>query len=327
VSEAAVSVRRVTADDRPAVLELLAVSLGWERGPDFADFFEWKHERNPFGRSPGWVAVADGCIVGFRTFLQWRFEHADGRLWRAVRAVDTATAPDHQGRGIFRRLTLAAIDDLRRQGYDFVFNTPNPKSRAGYLQMGWTDVGRVPVSARVAGAGGARRMLSSRVRAERWSLPVGAGAPAAELLADPRVEQLLDRLPPATGFRTARTADYLRWRYGHPLLCYRAIAANADPALGLVVFRVRRRGKATEAAVCDVLVPEAAASTRLELLREVERATGADYAVVVGASSLRARYVPIPRQGPILTWRSLADSAPRPRMRDLDLSLGDVELF
>ncbi|HYL52015.1 MAG TPA: GNAT family N-acetyltransferase, partial [Acidimicrobiia bacterium] len=133
---AAVSVRRAVPEDRPAVLELLARSLGWSRSPEFTEFFEWKHERNVFGTSPGWVAVVEGRIVGFRTFLRWEFEHPDGRIRRAVRAVDTATAPDQQGRGIFRRLTLAAIDDLRSVGVDFVFNTPNDKSRPGYLKMG-----------------------------------------------------------------------------------------------------------------------------------------------------------------------------------------------
>jgi GNAT superfamily N-acetyltransferase len=324
---AAVLVRPAVAGDRAEVLELLALSLGWDRGPEFGDFFDWKHKRNPFGESPGWVAVVEGRVVGFRTFLRWEFEHPDGRLRRAVRAVDTATAPEPQGRGIFRRLTLAAIDDLRREGVDFVFNTPNTKSRPGYLKMGWTQVGRLRAAARVIGPGGARRMLESRVPAERWSLPVAAGVPATELFADARVETLLGRLPHARGLRTARTIAYLRWRYGHPPLGYRAIVADDDPASGLVVFRVRRRGTATEAAVSDVLVPVGAASTKVTLLREVARSTAADYAIIVGTSSLRARYVPIPRQGPILTWRPLADPSPPPQLRGLDLSLGDVELF
>ncbi len=324
---AAVSVRRAVTEDRPAVLDLLALSLGWERSAEFGAFFDWKHEQNVFGKSPGWVAVVEGRIVGFRTFLHWEFEHADGRLRRAVRAVDTATAPDQQGRGIFRRLTLAAIDDLRDDGVDFVFNTPNAKSRPGYLKMGWTQVGRLPASAHVMGPGSARRMLASRVPAERWSLPVAAGVPATELFADARIESLLGRLPPARGFRTARTSAYLRWRYGHPPLGYRAIAADDDPASGVVVFRVRRRGKATEVAVADVLVPDGAGRAKAGLLREVARSTDADYAIIAGTSSLRALYVPFPRQGPILTWRPLADPSVPPKLRDLDLTLGDVELF
>ena len=92
------------------------------------------------------------------------------------------------------------------------------------------------------------------------------------------------------------------------------------------MFRVRRRGDATEAGVSDVLVPGAPAARR-RLLRLVARQTGADYAIRVGRPMPRAGYVPFPRQGPILTWRPLADPRRRPHLRDLDLSLGDVELL
>ncbi|MDQ1476788.1 MAG: hypothetical protein QOE62_2017, partial [Actinomycetota bacterium] len=84
-----ISVRRAIDADRPAVLDLLADSLGWTRDQAFAEFFRWKHLENPFGPSPAWVAVEDEVVVGFRTFLRWEFEHPDGRTRRAVRAVDT----------------------------------------------------------------------------------------------------------------------------------------------------------------------------------------------------------------------------------------------
>lgn len=320
-------VRSATDADRPAVLELLADSLGWERDASFAEFFEWKHIQNPFGASPAWVALDGEAVVGFRTFLQWRFEHPDGRTRRAVRAVDTATSPAHQGRGIFRRLTLTAVEQLQAGGFDFVFNTPNANSRPGYLRMGWSTVGRVPIVARVGGLASALRMRASRAPAERWPVETAAGAPASEVLADPRVGDLLDAAGPPTRLRTARTPAYLRWRYGLAALGYRAITLDGDPAAGLAVFRVRRRGAATEAGVSDLLVPLGAAATARRLLRLVARETGADYAIRVGRPLPRAGFIPFPRQGPILTWRPLADSSPPPRLADLDLSLGDVELL
>ena len=51
-------VRRATPADEPAVLALLADSLGWKRDATFAEFFDWKHTQNPFGRSPAWIAEA-----------------------------------------------------------------------------------------------------------------------------------------------------------------------------------------------------------------------------------------------------------------------------
>jgi GNAT superfamily N-acetyltransferase len=322
-----IAVRRTTDADRPPVLDLLAESLGWERNATFAEFFDWKHAQNPFGASPAWVAVEHENVVGFRTFLRWQFEHPDGRMRHAVRAVDTATSPAHQGRGIFRQLTITAIEELTTEGVDFVFNTPNDNSRPGYLRMGWSTVGRLPIVVRVGGLSRALRMRASRVPAERWPVATTAGMPAGELLADPRVGELVAAVGPPARLRTARTLAYLRWRYGLPALGYRAIAIDNDPASGLAVFRVRRRGDATEADVSDVLVPLGATATRRRLLRLVARESGADYAIRVGRPMLRAGFVPLPRQGPILTWRPLADPAPPPRLRDLDLSLGDVELL
>jgi GNAT superfamily N-acetyltransferase len=321
-----VVVRRTVPADRPAVLALLADSLGWDRDDAFAAFFEWKHEQNPFGPSPAWVALLGDEIVGFRTFLRWRFDHPDRRVRSAVRAVDTATSPAHQGRGIFRKLTLTAVEELTAEGVDFVFNTPNAQSRPGYLRMGWSNVGRLPLVARVSGISSARRMRASRVPAERWPVATTAGVDAASLLADDRVRDLLASVGPPTGFRTARTVEYLRWRYGLAALGYRAIALD-NPAAGLAVFRLRRRGDAVEVGVSEVLVPRGADGAARRLLRAVARETGADYAVRVGRPLLRAGFVPFPRQGPVLTWRPLADRSAPPTRGDLDLALGDVELL
>jgi GNAT superfamily N-acetyltransferase len=322
-----VVVRRATPDDRPAVLALLADSLGWDRDATFAEFFTWKHEQNPFGTSPAWVAVIGGETVGFRTFLRWQFDHPDGRVRTAVRAVDTATSPAHQGHGIFRRLTMSAVEELTADGVDFVFNTPNAQSRPGYLRMGWSTVGRLPLVARVRGISSALRMRASRVAADRRPVETTAGTDAASLLADARVCELIESLGAPSGFRTARTAEYLRWRYGLAALGYRAIAIDDDPAAGVAVFRLRRRGDAVEVGVSEVLVPAGADRAARQLLRAVARETGADYAVRVGKPELRAGYVPFPRQGPILTWRPLADHSTPPTRRDLDLTLGDVELL
>jgi predicted N-acetyltransferase YhbS len=96
-------------DDESEVLALLDAALG--AGPAGARpvaFFRWKHFENPFGPSFMLVAEADEQVVGLRAFMRWEFV-AEGRRFRAVRAVDTATHPDYQGRGIFSALTRQAI--------------------------------------------------------------------------------------------------------------------------------------------------------------------------------------------------------------------------
>jgi hypothetical protein len=54
--------------------------------------------------------------------------------------------------------------------------------------------------------------------------------------------------------------------------------------------------------------------------------TGADYAIRSDRYVSGRGFLPLPGQGPLLTWRALTDPAMPPR-RVWDLGLGDVELF
>lgn len=144
--EGGVLVRELAKDDESAVLDLLGVALaGGPTGERTQEFFDWKHRDNPFGSSPGLVAEApDGSIVAVRLFLRWEFVH-QGETVRAVRAVDTATHPSWQGRGLFTDLTRELLDRVA-DDTDLVFNTPNASSLPGYLRLGWSEVGKVPIA-------------------------------------------------------------------------------------------------------------------------------------------------------------------------------------
>ncbi len=317
--------------DIPAIVELAGTALGWRPEDPNEALFRWKHRANPFGPSPMWVAVDGDRLAGFRTFLRWEFEVPGGVARRAVRAVDTATHPGYQGQGIFRRLTTAAIDEMAADGVDFVFNTPNDQSRPGYLKMGWVEVGRVPVAVRPASVAGVKRMAAARVPAAKWSLATRAGRPADEVLADDAaLSELLAGLPRPTGLRTRRTPAFLRWRYGGGPVRYRAVALDDDPSRGLVLFRLRERGGAVEAMVGDLLVPAGGgAGAARHLLGRIVDEARPDYLIATAGpfgEVLGRGLVPMPRLGPMLTWRALGQ-ADVPRLGDWSFTLGDIELF
>lgn len=321
--------RIATEADEPAILALATRTLGWGPEPRWAELFRWKHDTNAFGRSPRWVALDGDRVAGFRIFLRWEWKRPDGSIARAVRAVDTATDPDYQGRGIFTRLTKAALVDLADDGVDFVFNTPNDQSRPGYLKMGWEVVGRPPVMVQPGRILGIPRLLRARTAAELWSEPVTVGRAAPEVLATDGARALVDSLAPTSTIATNRTIEFLQWRYGLDELHYRAITLGTDPAEGLALFRVRRRGAALEATVTELLVPagpHAERATR-SLLRRVSRQAGADYALVGHLPHLLAApAVPVPNLGPILTWRAVTQTT-RPDLATWTLGMGDLELF
>lgn len=311
--------------DEGQVLALIEAALGRRPDPRNAAFFAWKHYENAFGASPAWVALDGSQVIGLRTLMRWEFDTPDGPV-RAVRAVDTATHPDHQGRGIFSALTMRAVEELRAEGVDFVFNTPNDKSRPGYLKMGWQPVGRLPTGLLPASVTALPRVAAARVPAELWSTSSDAGLAPSEALSDEAaVAQLLDSLAPSRGVVTKRTPAYLRWRYGFGPLAYRALFAGSAITDGMLLYRLRRRGSATELVVADLLLAAAAQSAARRLVRAALRATGADYALGLRTGS-GSGLLPLPGQGPMLTWRGLrADSMPA--LGHWRLSLGDIELF
>ncbi len=297
-------VRRLDDADLDEVLDLLRLALGWELTPRFRRYFEWKHRTSPFGSSPGWVAVDGGRIVGVRLFQRWELAQGTNRVG-AVRAVDTATHPDHQGRGIFRMLTMTAVEELTGDGVGFVFNTPNTKSMPGYLKMGWSIGGRLPVG--VLPAPRPRSLLrlrAARTGADRWPLDTDVGEQAT-FARDDEVAPSDDRLG------IVRSTDYLTWRYGWEELGYRRSRIDGAD----LVWRLRRRGDATELTLSDSL-----GSTAPLAPAKLLRATGADVAL----GHRRPGLLPAPRLGPIVTLRPLAEEI---IWDDLHFTMGDIELF
>lgn len=324
-------VRSGREDDVEEIVELLRTCLGAGRVPRSAEFWRWKHERSPFGPSPVLLAVAGGRIVGVRAFLRWRWRSADQDL-PAVRAVDTATHPDWQGRGVFSALTGELTARVAGEGAAFVFNTPNRKSGAGYRKMGWRTVGRLPVAVRPAApfaAAAARRAVPLR--------------PVADFLAEPGTEPLLaaveGRRRQDPRLRTAATADYLRWRYAAvPGLDYRVAAGGEGEAAAAIVVRRRQRRQLVEASVTEVLIAgEPGMATAARLLRTVAPATGAHYAAAVATRGTderralaRSGFLPLPAAGPALFVRPLATAAGTPdplHLASWRFAAGALELF
>jgi GNAT superfamily N-acetyltransferase len=318
--------RPATEADRGDIIALLRSSLGWQSGEEYELLFTWKHLDNPFGPSPAWVATDGNRIVGFRTMLRWRFL-VDGRPVRAVRAVDTATHPDFQGRGIFSRLTRQALTELEAQGVACVFNTPNSQSRPGYLKMGWQVVRRVPLAVRPRSPLSLGRMLRARMPADRWSMETSVGRPAGEAFTDEAgLKRLLGSQPPSSGLQTDRSVAFLRWRYAGLVRLHYRVLMRRSIEDGYAVFRLRRRGGAVEAVIADEVAPDGDRKALHAMLRSLPSLTGCDYVIRASGGGPRGGFFPIPRQGPTVTCRSLG-TFEMPRPSSWHLTIGDVELL
>lgn len=312
----ALTIREASETDIPEMLAVLSASLGetalLQRTPDL---FAWKHADNPFGHSIVLIAEVEGRIAGVRAFMRWDLATADGTTIRCVRAVDTATHPEYQGRGVFRDLTLTAVDHARNQGIDLIFNTPNEKSAPGYLKMGWKEVGHI------------RPMV--RPRLGRATHPGGNGLTSlASVL--PEADGVIPTKPfdrPPMGLRTPRTPEYVDWRFHrHPSARYGFVADHGTG--GAIVRASVRRGRT------ELLITELSSEARF--IRSLARAHRARYMATAFSkgspewSSARAAGM---FQPPGISGLTLVANPLRELDFDVfdldswDLSLGDLELL
>lgn len=236
--------RAATPFDLQGILETMRLSLGetplLRRTPDL---WRWKHVENPFGESIVLVAVSgEGTIAGVRAFMRWDLEVGPDQTIRCLRPVDTATHPEFQRRGIFRSLTMSAIEVARQEGVDLIFNTPNEKSAPGYLEMGWERVSWIGVQI--------------RPRLGRAFAPDPESRPRIEhLLPEAETPALINLPSKGSGsfMRTPQGPTYLQWRFArHPYASYGWVPGQDDN--GLMVRASSRNGR-SELVVSDILGP------------------------------------------------------------------------
>jgi GNAT superfamily N-acetyltransferase len=312
-----ITTRHLDESDVLPVLDLMRAALGepplLRRTPEL---FAWKHFDNPFGRSLAVVAETDDRIVGLRAFMRWNLVTPDGGILHCVRAVDTATHPDYQRRGIFRRLTEETLELALAENMDLVFNTPNEKSGAGYLSMGWTEIGMIGVLARP----------SARLATDRSRI---TDTEPENFLADPQPAIPLDVTDRAArGLRTPRNGDYLRWRFGsHPTARY----FRVDSADSTAIVRPNVRKGRRELVVADVYGPRPRAA-----LREAGRKSRSAYVAAwfspgspERAAAIRSGLVPVPGVTALtLMARPLRDlDIDVTSMTSWDLAISDLELL
>jgi GNAT superfamily N-acetyltransferase len=261
------TIRRYEPTDESAFLALFKQVFGHDASEAW---FDWKYRRNPcFDGVPIIVAEVDGELVGARPFFTLPIRAGD-RVLTGFQPGDTMVHPEHRRRGLFTRMTEWALDWLN--GLDeldpFCFNFPNDQSKAGYLKLGWREVGTIPVwyrvenpaaffedadslRGRLATLAGHGYLVMKDARAgsnsDKISIERRTQLPAAVLTS------LYERHVPHR-LHTRRTTSFYQWRFDTPEWRYRTYIAthSDDPIAGAVVGLGSRERKAV-AQITDVV--------------------------------------------------------------------------
>lgn len=332
-------IRPVEESDDPAIIHLLKASLGNDTIPKSEALWDWKHRQNPFGPSYMLLAEDAGTIVGLRAFMKWNWCR-NQKLYPAVRAVDTATHPDYQGKGIFRKLTMRQLEICREDNIRFVFNTPNRQSLPGYLKMGWEEQGPMPVKIR----------LLNPLKIAWWKINRRGSEPEGTDQPDPTpfqkwtsdVIQMGDReLQVEDQIVTFKSAHYISWRYaGNPLFNYNYLT---DKENFLLIMRIKLHGPLRELRITDFFI-----TGKIRDYREIR--TYLHHAVMNYCRQNRIDFIslsgqqyreydrlfnwmgsfPVQHKGPLIVLRDLNMNEVFPSLlkrSNWGYSLGDMELF
>lgn len=331
------NIRVATPEDKPAMIELLKKSLGESLIPKSEAFWCWKHEDNPFGHSYVLLAEEGQQLVGLRAFMQWKWQWK-GQTYKSIRAVDTATHPDHQGKGIFKKLTLQQAEACKNQGIHFVFNTPNEQSRPGYLKMGWVAQGKMPLKLKVVQP--VSLLYSKFFQKNKNVSPIDQSIPAQEWNQD--VFQLLNKyVQNEHQLTTALSPAYIKWRYAdNPLFKYHYITDNDN---FILISRVKTHSFTKELRIVDFILINPNADPRSinkfikKSVVQFCKSYGISFVSLSGQQyQTYKKYfewmgiVPVRSLGPIVTLKDLNMNG---HFQDLlnvknwGYSLGDMELF
>ena len=302
-------IREAQHSDVSDIVDLLKVSLGEGLMPKSEAFWCWKHINNPFGKSPVLLAVDGGKLVGVRAFMRWEWKLGE-KIFKAVRAVDTATHPDYQGKGIFKKLTLRLVEQSRKDGVDFIFNTPNKSSKPGYLKMGWSEYGRMAISIRpIVSFGKKGSDIESKFTIDNSSITAWLAQ------SEPHVynEYLI----------TNRSSSFFQWRYvDNPNIRYYSFSDAKFTYMA--IFRLKPGRFGMELRICDFLQTRAFdrksfGSQLVKVAKELAATFITWSGHLLHLSSLNLKMGPVITVHPLSSNNSLSFESWKPTMGDLEV--------
>ena len=311
-------IREGTSSDTTEIISVLKASLGESKLPKTEEIWQFKHFENPFGKSLILLAEENEKIVGVRAFMRWQWQLGN-KVFSAYRAVDTATHPNYQGKGIFKKLTLRALEIAKENGDHFIFNTPNSQSLPGYLKMDWKKINKLKVH--LAPVNPVNFIRSKKNH--------------QYVIQKNRNENSFDELVNSFNAINAsrselfsvKSLEYLAWRYeNNPLQQY---DVRSDDDFYLATY-IKEHKKFNELRIVEQIFIDKKGSKKLN--NEIKNLTKKLNVHVITSSKKLSKIIGLSGNlGPILTLRNLnLDIAMNEELLDLNnwnYSIGDLELF
>ncbi len=97
------------------------------------EFIEWQYYKNPNGEALGFDAFFDGQLIAHYVAIPVRYSINDSSVMGLL-SLNTATDPQHQGKGLFTKLANKTYELAKEKNYQFVIGVANQNSTHGFLK-------------------------------------------------------------------------------------------------------------------------------------------------------------------------------------------------
>lgn len=104
------------------------------------EFWDWKFNKNPFGKSIGWYAKDNNnnCLAGVLLWWPWKFTIGNVEV-SFYQAINGKTNASYRNLGIFYKLNSTAINYFRSMNVGLI-GFPNDQSYPSYRKLGWNTL-------------------------------------------------------------------------------------------------------------------------------------------------------------------------------------------
>jgi len=122
--------------------ELLKLVFGNKRFS--TEYLNWQYNENPEGQAVGFNAYSESGEFAGHYVCQPMKAILSGKSARGLLSLNTATHPNHQGKGLFTELAKKTYEQAHEFGYEFVIGVANQKSTHGFVKkLGFQFVGKL----------------------------------------------------------------------------------------------------------------------------------------------------------------------------------------
>lgn len=154
-------------DDELQLLVNLQNIVYKQRGLVFTkDIFDFWYRQNPEGTIISYNAFEGQEMIAHQSFVPEKML-VNGRVVRCLRSMAVVTHPDYRGRGLFAQLTNCAVEEAKRQGYEFIYAVTNENSFPVFIKhCGFSSITQLEV---MIGFGMKVKENGSKVFKRYWS--------------------------------------------------------------------------------------------------------------------------------------------------------------